>query len=567
MEKIQSIQKSKTIDYSDKPLERFWLECNTDSLQQTEDCRTFFTETLNKSSDSVICMQTEKIDDPELIKALYAASKNNRIYILTNDKPSALKDLSGCCLVRYGVNNIGSFMLINPGKQNSSGYLFTAPFLASSFASDNIILTLDINQTKTLFRFFCNAFWNKASHEIIDNFDSEMPVSEPPLDFLPNLNDFCDEIYVKKECTAPTADAIVMLPELRSEQLIDYRTVTDSKILIHFGYVDEQALMKMTNSNNELYAAKNICAQLVLTKTDKSFLIPKPYISKTDNIFALELNDAQKNILMNKIRSRIIDKLEYRYLHSEKRGGYADRTIYFTSSPEKAIQIRTQSDIELSAVCSSKFFERNLFEQQEPQFQDDGVSCNITYTWEIKPFFLPNGAKKDRLYDEWQDIEQQYKKLCETLKQEIDDAGKRNITERLKRFFLGKNHKFTEYKNKLDELKMKQLSILEKHERNKIVKDINEIKQNISSDKKDIDNEIKKADIDDVITTLEDKKMEKEKELLGLQEQYHMDLQEKEAEIHMLKQKLDKLEKEMENVNNRSVEEVLDEQEEEQVKD
>ena len=566
MEKIQSIQKSKTIDYSDKPLERFWLECNTDSLQQTEDCRTFFTETLNKSSDSVICMQTEKIDDPELIKALYAASKNNRIYILTNDKPSALKDLSGCCLVRSGVNNIGSFMLINPGKQNSSGYLFTAPFLASSFASDNIILTLDINQTKTLFRFFCNAFWNKASHEIIDNFDSGMPVSEPPLDFLPNLNDFCDEIYVKKECTAPTADAIVMLPELRSEQLIDYRTVTDSKILIHFGYVDEQALTEIINGNNELYATKNISTQLLLKETGKSFLIPKPYISKTDNIFALELNDTQKNILMNKIRSGI-DKPEYHYLHSEKRGRYAGRTIHFTSTPEKAIQIRTHSDIELSTVYSSKFFERDLFEQQEPQFQDDGVSCSIAYTWEIKPFCLPNGAKKARLYDEWEDIEQQYKKLCETLKQDIDDAGKRNITERLKRFFLGKNQKFMQYKNKLDELKTKQLSSLEKSDRKELVKSINEIRQNISSDKRDIDNEIEKAKIDDAITDLENKKAERETVLSELQEKRKIELQEKEAEINALKQKLAEKEEEMENVNNQSVEEGLDEQEEEQVKD
>ena len=55
--------------------------------------------------------------------------------------------------------------------------------------------------------------------------------------------------------------------------------------------------------------------------------------------------------------------------------------------------------------------------------------------------------------------------------------------------------------------------------------------------------------------------------LSELQEKRKIELQEKEAEINALKQKLAEKEEEMENVNNQSVEEGLDEQEEEQVKD
>jgi len=66
---------------------------------------------------------------------------------------------------------------------------------------------------------------------------------------------------------------------------------------------------------------------------------------------------------------------------------------------------------------------------------------------------------------------------------------------------------------------------------------------------------------------LENKKAERETVLSELQEKRKIELQEKEAEINALKQKLAEKEEEMENVNNQSVEEGLDEQEEEQVKD
>ena len=557
MEKIQSIRKSKTIDYSDKRLERFWLENNTHSSQLTADYRTILIEAVSNSTNSVICIQSEQIDDSELIKALHKASKNNRIYILSNDKPLTLKNLAGCCLLRYGVKSIGSFILINAGMQDSAGYLFTAPFLESSFASSNIMLVLDADQTKTLFRFFCNAFWNKASHEIIDDFNSETSVGASPLDFLPNINDFCCKDYVKKECTIPFEQALVMIPELRKGSLIDYTTATNSTILIQFGNIDEQTLAEITKNKNELYALKNIFAQFLLTENGKSFLVPKPYISEADSIFALELNDTQKAMLIQNIRS-CIDNPAYRYLHTGKRSEYAGCTIYFTSDTKKAVHLKAQSDIELAAVSCTQLFEKHVFENQEPQFQDDGVSCSIRYSWEVQPFFLPNGVKKARLYDEWEAIEQSYKAFCDMLKQNIDEAGTRNITERLKRFFLGKNQKFTQYKTKLNELETQQLSTLEKIERKNIINTVNEIRQNISSDKKDIDNEIKKAAIDDTIADLEHKKSIKEKEFDNLQKTLQNKLREKEDEIHALQQELAGLEKEIKAAAEEAGKEVID---------
>ena len=148
----------------------------------------------------------------------------------------------------------------------------------------------------------------------------------------------------------------------------------------------------------------------------------------------------------------------------------------------------------LPALC--KKYEVHLVLMSEVVAYEIPSAVKIHFLERSDPY--ESGVKKlFRLAFALPSLALKYKKLCETLKQDIDDAGKRNITERLKRFFLGKNQKFMQYKNKLDELKTKQLSSLEKSDRKELVKSINEIRQNISSDKRDIDNEIEKAKIDD----------------------------------------------------------------------
>ena len=140
--RIEILQKTKTVNHSDKKIASFWLKTNkkSDVFKENNNLQQI-TSVFDKLQDSVICIQTEELNHSELIKSIFNASKKrNRIYILTNEKDAGLKQLEGACLIRYGIKNIGSFILINPNAQNNNeGIIFTAPFIETSLASNQIL--------------------------------------------------------------------------------------------------------------------------------------------------------------------------------------------------------------------------------------------------------------------------------------------------------------------------------------------------------------------------------------------------------------------------------------------
>jgi len=503
--KIQPIAKSKTIDYGDKTIERFWLNRNKEYKPETEDNRKPFTEMLANVQDSVICIQTEQIDDAKLITEIFNASnRRNRIYIFTNKKPERLKKLTGSCLIRYGSKNIGSFILINPNSNNSQGILFTAPFLESSFASSNIALELDKNQINTLFRFFSYNFWNKATHEIIDNFETAKHVSEPPLDLLPNINDFCDFDFVKQKISEQTDNLIFTVPRIETNHIVDLKKITNSKFFTNFQNNDFELLHSIERNQNQIFANQNqINLRLIISDKNESWLIPKTHISSEDNIFALLLNDLQKSKL-TKMIDVLFENAKYEYHFSKYRKELVNSNIRLISDLNNEITIKELDKKNADDINSTEFFEKSIFENQEPIFADDNISCKIEYKWNINPFYLPQNAKKAKIYEDWQNVETEFQNICSQLEKSISESENKNITEKLKRFFLGKKQTLSKYNDELNKLKTLKLSDLEISKRKEVVTQFNTLIKNVSANILEIDTEIKKSEIDTEIEKLKD---------------------------------------------------------------
>jgi hypothetical protein len=512
--KIQTISKSKIIDFGDKTIERFWLNRNKEYKSETEDNIKLITEMLTNEQDSVICIQTEQIDDTKLITELFNASKRrNRIYIFTNEKPERLKELTGSCLIRYGVKNIGSFILINPNSNNSQSILFTAPFLESSFASSNIALELDKNQINTLFRFFSYNFWNKATHEIIDNLENAKPVAEPPLDFLPNINDFCDFDFVKQKISEQKENLVLTVPRIEPNLLGDLKKISNSKFFTNFQNNDFDLLHSIERNENEIFANQNqINLRLIISDKNESWLIPKTHISSEDNIFALQLNDLQKSKL-KKVVYFLFENAKYEYHFSKYRKELVNSNIRLISDLNNEITIKELVNNKSDDINSTEFFEKSFFENQEPKFSDDNISSKIEFKWNINPFYLPQNAKKAKIYEDWQKVENEFQNICNQLEKSISESENKNITEKLKRFFIGKKQSFSKYNDELNKLKTLKLSVLEIPKRKEVVTQFNTLIKNVSANISEIDTEIKKSEIDTEIEKLIENKDNKGKEL------------------------------------------------------
>ena len=167
--KIQSISKTKTIDYSNELLQNFWQQKSTVSVTQNH--KKEIVRTLQSVQEGIVCIQTESLTDKDLIKQIFDIAQNLKVrfYILVNEYSQELDLLNENCLIRYEVKNIGSFVLINPNSDKPEGRFFTGQLTEQSIAvSENISRSLDTKETEELFRHFCFQFWEIAKKEVIE---------------------------------------------------------------------------------------------------------------------------------------------------------------------------------------------------------------------------------------------------------------------------------------------------------------------------------------------------------------------------------------------------------------
>lgn len=530
--KIKPITRSKEIDYGDKVVERFWLIQNKNYKFSPVDNRSLFTGILANLQDSVVCIQTEQIDDTKLINEMFNASKRrNRIYLLTNEKPNQkLEQLAGVCLMRYGIKNIGSFILVNPNANNSQGIIFTAPFLETSFASNNVALELDKQQINTLFRFFCYNFWNKATHEIISDFNDPKPIPPPPLDILPNIEDFCDSDFVIQQILEQTKNLIITLPNINPNySVLNLEKITDSKILTSFQGNTPDLLNTVVKNQNKIFAYQELInLRLIISDHSQSWLIPKAYLSAEDNIFALLLNDSQRD-RFKKMLAFLFENPRYEYHYSMKRSELVNLKVYLTSTNNE-IFIKDRESKQAEDVNCTELPEKHEFESKEPQFVDDGISCKIEYTWNIHPPYLPQNAKKAKIYEDWQKIQQEFQNICGLLEKLIEENQNKNVVDKLKRFLLGKKQTFSKHLDELEQFKTITLSELEPSKRKEKVSAFNSLIKDVTSNVYEIDVEEKKSKIDTEIEELKRSKNIKQDELKEFVDTKEKEIQQKEED-------------------------------------
>ena len=515
--KIQTITKSKTIDYSMADVQNFWLKLSHDHQKIENNNKNELIQCLKSRQDCCICIQSERIDDSDIIKEIFeAAKRRNRIYVLTNKEPSECKDLEGVCLIRYGINIFGSCILVNPNSSdsNADGVFFSAALTKESLAiQEYILITLDNAQIKTLFRFFSYNFWNKATHEIIDFFNNPQQTEEPPLDILPNIDDFCDRKYVDQQLKNYDSTVQLSIPNIIPDKMFRADNVQGHEIEIHcsLNNNNHEMLCQLSRNNNTIYASKTFNVNYFLLGPEKSWLIPNKTVVEDDQFFAIPLNTMQKNQLEELYREQK-KSADYKFVSDSHRSDLTDKSIRLLTD-DCEVTIKAFSAIKAKSINCQQLFDKDVFESQEPSFNDDHISCKIEYTWKIHPYILPNNAKKAQIYKDWQKFEKLYSNYCNEINVLIDKTKNRSVVEKLKRYILGKKQTLSRMKEDLHELQNIKLSDQESLQCKKILSRINELRNELNANMKEIDVTIEINNIDEEIQEIISTKEEKEKHL------------------------------------------------------
>lgn len=472
MKKIEILNNSKTIDYSNEQVENVWVKTNWLEAETTFENKAeeTFLKIFKKIENSVICIQTQAFStreskaSDELIKEIFnASSRGNKIYILTNKKEGILSNLVGACLVRYGQKNIGTLVLINPQVQDTDkrlGLVYSGDLTEASFSnSENLLMPIFSNDTQIddLYRFFCNNFWKDATHEWLEENSEPKEVNiKLPFDFLPPYQNLCEPEFVRSHIKSKLSEAsFVRVPEIKSDDFMqDYYYAEDCQIMCNYSADGFNGINSLEDlpENAEILATTDVLAMpyrmIECYNDDTAYFIPKLYLQPDDNIFAVKFTGEQ----YAKINS-IKTNCNYEFGTFDK-SDLGDKKIRFFDADEEVL-IEEFGDVECEDVVLDEFVEQEKFITMEPNFEYAPTHpVETRYNWRTLPFYTPADAKEDNIYEEWQKCFREVKTSCDKGFKFVEalENKKQNSLQRLSRFFLGKSNQLQKYKKELEEI-------------------------------------------------------------------------------------------------------------------
>jgi hypothetical protein len=402
--KIQPINKTKTVYCGDILLQNFWRiggSFNYDSDANKNKLLEF----LHSIEQGTVCIYTESLTEKDIIKQIFDISQNFKVrfYILVNEYSKELDLLNGHCLIRYDLNNKGSFILANPNSDKPDGIFFTG--FKEFGMGRHFLRSLNKNETIELFRHFCFQFWETAKKEVIEKGKHNEVISKP-LDIFHDVNAFGGKDFV-------------------------YGTLFD--------------------------------------------FIEKASLSEFDQQLITFLNQESQ-------------------------------------SPSF---IKHSIEMDAGIICSDKLLPKSEFENQEPVLDIYGVSLFIYYYWKISPFYLPEKATVNSLYEKWEKQQDEILKQLDAILQKIKEVENKEsgLSKKITRFFLGKKNVFGALKNEIEVLKATVFANLPEATLKEKTKIINEIHEKIQNEIGEIETENRKAKLDEEIENLQDEISKKENEM------------------------------------------------------
>jgi hypothetical protein len=195
--KILPISKFKVVDYSNEPLTNFWqVKLGKPNIIH-RNFKQQIIDLLRSVTEGFICIQSVNIEDKDIIKQIYDTVRGRevKIYILVNQYSPELDLLNGVCLIRYEIQNTGSFILTNPNSKQPKGLFFSGQMTEISLSHSNqILIELSASDITELFRHFCFQFWEVAKKEVIEK-GKHTNITSKPIDVFHDSKSFGDKDF------------------------------------------------------------------------------------------------------------------------------------------------------------------------------------------------------------------------------------------------------------------------------------------------------------------------------------------------------------------------------------
>jgi hypothetical protein len=531
--KIEPIKIVEQLDFSDCIHQNFWLYKEGSKFSTSEvNFLDKLISLVTGLNDSTICVCTEQFNNLEISHLLFeAAKRNNRIYILVNRVHESLKELTSATIIRYGINCIGSFVLVNPNSKNAEGLFFTGGITEEAIENKFAIsLDLDKKQVKTLFKSFIYNFWNKSKYEILEDQDwkTNRETKEPPVDVFPSHSDFCDKAFVLKAISESNQLKYVVCNNINEKLVTSFRGIEKETQIITKIRTETSTLIELARNGNRIFGGKEAFPFTLSLGMEKGWLIPNSSIREDCLFYAIPLNENQRNDLLG-LCEKWRTCSEYELKREMKRKDLINSKLKYADDLSTEVIILKESNQQLNDNKRKHLVPKESL-QSDPypeKLKDDKRSVLINYTGGNMPFCLPEGVKIDKLYDYWDKEEERVMNYIDDIIVTIERLKKKKESsyDSFKRFFLGKRKGLDRNKGILNEIKCLDFKNLNEGDLKAKNLDLNNLASQLFDDEKEIDYEKEKSEKEEKIKTLESECEALEKALNKFKEIEHEQLE------------------------------------------
>lgn len=437
----------------------------------------------------------EQLKDESLIQAIKEqAEKGIRIYLLLGEKNAnkvAIDTLSGRCLIRTGVSQQGTLVLVDHTTTQAQGLLLMSgqPLVSADQAAWGI--QLEPQQIDDSFRSFCKLFWENSNEEYLQQNQQQSSVQHPDGAVVTNhSHQLCGTLH---DCLSDT------LEHLQAATHSGFSASGKSWRLLlgtHSNEIATQARAGVALTDNQIPS--------LLLSSDGNWLLP----GRTDFAVAnwcLKLS-AQQSQKLEQAYDQAFEEAAWQYQSETAMGECSDQQLLrFADQPGLERVVEEVREIELEDI-NTQDIDSFLNDEAEQLasgvtgWQHSQLAHFIDYDVVVHPPYCPESAKPDALYQAWGNSEQDWQQRLEVLTnaQSKIDQQQASIADKLrgfiKGFLLGQGQSVKSLNLEIDTLKNWSVTKATPAERELHRQQLESLQDKIRKRGSDTDQELDKAD-------------------------------------------------------------------------
>ena len=456
MTRIVPRQEQFRVDYQNEHLPALFSKQASDA-----DFSSSLPQLNSEALSQVVCMARltlligcEQLKNESLIQAIKEqADKGVRIYLLLGDKDAskaAIDTLSGRCLIRTGVSQLGALVLVDHTTTKAQGLLLMSgrPLVAADQSAWGI--QLEPQQIDDSFRSFCKLFWEQSNEEYLQQNQQQVGAKHPDGVVVTNhSHQLCGTL---NDCLSDT------LNQLQAATHSGFNASGDGWRLLlgtQSSDIKEQARRDVALSDNQIPS--------LLLSRDGNWLLPdKTDFAAANWCLKLSVDQSHK---FTKAYNQAFKEAAWQY-QSETAIGECDdqQRLRFADQPGVEYVVEEVRDIELEDFSTQNIdsFLDDDVEQLASgvtSWQRSQLAHFIDYDVVVHPPYCPESAAPDALYQDWEKSEQDWQQRLEVLTnaQSKIDQQQASIADKLrgfiKGFLLGQGQSVKSLNQEIDALK------------------------------------------------------------------------------------------------------------------